>query len=72
MLDRDLIGQNLIKLRGNRSQAVVARDLKISVSALGMYERGKRIPRDEIKIALAKYYKTTVSDIFFSTKVHIL
>lgn len=60
------IGKKLIKLRGNRTQEEVAKANGMSLSAIGMYERGERIPRDEIKIKLANYYNTTVQDIFFT------
>ena len=59
------IGQRLIKLRGNKTQEEVANALGISLSAIGMYERGERMPRDEVKIAIAKYFDTTVQAIFF-------
>jgi len=36
--------------------------------AISSYENGERIPRDEIKIALARYYEATVEQIFFSDK----
>ena len=60
------ISEKLIRLRGERSQEKVARELGISVSALSMYETANRIPRDEIKIKIADYYKTTVQEIFFA------
>jgi DNA-binding XRE family transcriptional regulator len=59
------IGKKLVELRGEKSRQEVAIGLKISYSALQMYENGERIPRDEIKIKLAKYYHSTVQDIFF-------
>lgn len=62
------IGKRLIELRGNRTQEEVARANDISVSAIGMYERGERIPRDELKIRLAAYYKKTVQEIFFANE----
>lgn len=65
-MDRLAAGRRLIVLRGNRSQQEVARANLISVSALGMYERGERIPRDDVKIRLAKYYDTTVQAIFYA------
>ena len=65
-MDAKAIGQRLIKLRGNRTQDEVSKALGISLSAIGMYERGERIPRDEIKVSLAKYYNTTVQAIFFA------
>lgn len=59
------IGTRLRELRGAKSAETVAKDIGISVSALFMYERGERIPRDQIKLRLASYYNTTVQDIFF-------
>lgn len=65
MMDKSRIAKKLIALRGKRTQSTVAQDVGISSSALAMYERGDRIPRDEIKIRLANYYKTTVGNIFY-------
>lgn len=64
-MSQTTIGQRLIKLRGNKTQEEVANAIGISLSAIGMYERGERMPRDEIKIQIAKYYDTTVQSIFF-------
>ena len=58
------MNEKLIELRGNRSQEEVAKALGISVSALSMYEQGNRIPRDEIKIRMAKYYGISIDDLF--------
>lgn len=65
-MDAEKIAKNLITLRGNKSLKEVAEANGISISALSMYEAGNRIPRDEIKVRLAKYYGTTVEDIFFN------
>ena len=65
-MNKQEIGKRLIALRGNRTQEEVARLNHISVSALGMYERGERVPRDEIKLSLAKFYDTTVQSIFYA------
>lgn len=59
------IGERLVELRGNRTQEEVARALNISVSALSMYERGERVPRDNIKIRISSYYKKPIHKIFF-------
>lgn len=67
-MDTKEIGQRLVKLRGNRTQDEVAKAVGSSVSAIGMYERGERVPRDEMKLALAKYYDTTVQAIFFANE----
>lgn len=63
-------GERLAKLRGSKRQAEVAKDIGIATSTLGMYETEQRIPRDNIKVALAKYYGTTVQAIFFDEECH--
>jgi len=68
MLDSVEIGKRLVELRGDRSQAEIAEKIGTSVSALSMYERGERIPRDEIKVKIAEVYKKSVQSIFFSKK----
>ena len=55
----------LIKLRGKRSRADVARDLGITERALQSYELGDRIPRDKVKTKIDEYYKRSVQHIFF-------
>lgn len=61
----EVIGKKLRDLRGERTRGAVAAALHISVSALSMYENGARVPRDEIKVALARFYDTTVGELFF-------
>ena len=61
------ISKRLVELRGTKSREEVAAALKISCSALSMYERGKRTPKDAIKVKIADYYGLTVQDIFFAT-----
>lgn len=65
MTDPVKIGQRLSNLRGNRTLKEVANAVGISVSALAMYETGKRVPRDEIKVMLARYFNTSVEALFF-------
>lgn len=65
-MDAIAMGKRLTELRGDRSQERVARDNNLSLSAYTKYERGERIPRDEIKIRLAAYYQKTVQEIFFA------
>ncbi len=65
ILNKKIIAERLIKLRGEKSREVVANACGISISALAMYEQGERIPRDDIKIRLAKFYESTVESIFF-------
>lgn len=65
-MNKSEIAATLISLRGNKSREEVAKTLEISVSTLQMYENGQRIPKDEIKIRIADYYKKSVGEIFFS------
>ena len=60
------IGQKLVELRGTKSREQVAVDLGISYSAVVSYELGERVPRDEIKIKIARYYGIDVGELFFS------
>jgi putative transcriptional regulator len=66
-MDLQKIGQKLVELRGTKSREQVAVDLGISYSAVVSYELGERIPRDEIKIKIAKYYGVDVGELFFSS-----
>lgn len=43
----------------------VATGCGVSVSAVQMYESGARVPRDSIKIKMAKFFGVTVQDLFF-------
>ena len=63
---KDEIGQKLIQLRGARSRYEVAQAVGVSYNAIQMYESGERIPRDHIKIRLAKFYNVSVDELFFS------
>ncbi len=66
------IAENLVSLRGDRSQTEVAEAVGISKSAMSMYESGERIPRDETKCKLARYYNKTVGEIFFDIDSQIV
>ena len=72
------MARRLVELRGDKSQATAGRDCQawcygeigISISALSSYETGQRIPRDEVKVRIAKYYRRSVPYIFFNLKAH--
>lgn len=66
-INRDKISKRLINLRGERSQSEIARALGISTSTLAMYESGKRVPRDELKIKLAEFYGADIKELFFAS-----
>ena len=65
-----MIAKRLVKLRGNRPKEVVANNLNISIRALESYEGAQRIPRDYVKLAIAKFYDSTVEAIFFEDELH--
>lgn len=70
-MDRNSIGERLRSLREKKRKtaAEVAEACGISQSALTMYENGERLPRDEVKIRLAKYYGRTVQTIFLLSNI---
>lgn len=63
-------GKTLRQLRGDKTQEEIARDIGITKSSWAMYEREERIPRDEIKIQIARYFNVSVQDIFFRPVEH--
>ncbi len=65
-MDQKKIANKLVKLRGEKSQSEVAKACGISTSAVGMYEKGERIPRDKIKVRLARYFNVSVESIFYT------
>lgn len=64
------IGTRLRQLRGDKTLEEVANAVHISTSALGMYEQGRRVPRDDVKVALARYYGVGVEALFYAPEVH--
>lgn len=65
-MDRKKVAVRLLLLRGDRSQEEVAAAIGVRQSTMAMYESGARMPKDEIKLALAKYYGCSVESIFYS------
>ena len=66
------IGKNIKELREARQETMedLSKAVNTSASAIAMYETGKRIPRDEIKIRIAEHYAVPVESIFFQKKQH--
>lgn len=62
-------GEKLRELRGNRSVKEVADSIGIPRSTLAMYELDLRRPRDETKIRIAKFYKKSVRQLFYSEEM---
>ena len=67
-MSRQNIGDILKRLRKekNETQETVANSIGVSPSAYAMYEMGQRMPRDDIKVAIAAHFKKSVKYIFFS------
>ena len=65
MKSRAEIGKELRKLRGDKSLQIAADGIGITKSALAMYERGERVPRDEAKVKIADYYGVPVAELFY-------
>lgn len=64
-MDKAKMAARLKAARGKRNREEVAAAVGISPSAIGMYEIGARIPRDDVKIRLANYYGVPVQDLFY-------
>lgn len=69
-MNKQLIAQRLREYRGDHSRELIANKLGISKSALQMYETAQRIPRDDVKIKIAKLYGVSVQEIFFDKINH--
>lgn len=65
-MDAHRIGKRLVALRGARRREEVAKAVGVSFSALCMYETGRRVARDEVKLRLADYYGVPVESVFFA------
>ena len=63
-------GAKLKELRGTKTQQEAADGIGITKSALAMYERNERIPRDEVKVRIANYYGVSISFLFFNMSEH--
>lgn len=69
-MDAQVIGKTLKALRQQSgwSREAVCQEIGVSLSALAMYERGERIPRDEVKLRIARFYGKSVDEIFYTQK----
>ena len=65
MPDRVEVGKRLRKLRGSRTLDEVGETLGVTGMAVSLWERGERMPSDEMKVKIAAYYKKSIMSIFF-------
>ena len=63
-------GAKLKELRGTKTQQEVADGIGITKSALAMYERDERVPRDEVKIRIANFFGVSLVYLFFNGSEH--
>jgi DNA-binding XRE family transcriptional regulator len=70
MNKKQTTGMILRELRGTKTQEEIASDLGITKSSWAMYERDERVPRDEIKVRIAKYFGKSVQELFYAPIEH--
>ena len=63
-------GEKMREMRGSRTQEEMARMLGITKSSYAMYERGERIPRDEVKVRISRLLGISVQALFFDAFEH--
>lgn len=57
-------GERLRMLRGSMTQKEVAAGCGITLASLASYERGERVPRDEIKVRFSTFFGVPITSIF--------
>jgi putative transcriptional regulator len=67
---KETTGAILRELRGDKTQEEIASALGITKSSWAMYERDERVPRDEIKVRISKYFKKSVQELFYPKIEH--
>lgn len=66
IIDAQTIGERLRTLRDTKTQKEVGDAIGVTAMAISLYERGERVPNDDVKVALARYFNSTVEAIFFT------
>ena len=59
------IGRRLRDLRGEKPREAIALEIGVTANAITNYENGVRVPTDDLKMKLAKYFGKTVQEIFY-------
>ncbi|WP_405113716.1 helix-turn-helix transcriptional regulator [Paenibacillus sp. FSL K6-1217] len=62
----NLKNQKMITLRGKRSLREISAEIGIPYSTYAMIETGRRFPRKDLAIKLARFYKVSVDELFFT------
>jgi transcriptional regulator with XRE-family HTH domain len=68
MIKSKSVGIKLKELRIKKklSRFELAKKLGISPSAISMYENGERVPRDENKVKISKFFDVSIESLFFT------
>lgn len=68
MSSATVIGHRIKSLREKKklSREMFCNQAGITQSALSMYENGQRIPRDEIKVKIARLLGVSIEALFFT------
>ena len=61
------LGERLRLARGDEPRKSAAAAVGIAVSTLQMYENGRCVPRDPVKLRLARHYGVSVEALLFAT-----
>lgn len=71
-MDAKFVGKRIKNLRQEKkmSQQEFADAINVACSTVSMYENGERIPRDQIKLAIANLFGVTVDYLFFGVGTH--
>lgn len=64
------IGEKLKELRADSSIRQVSSALGITYQSYWNYENDVQVPRDDIKLKIARHYNLTVDEIFFANSAH--
>lgn len=68
-MDQKTVGRKLRDLRGmNRTIEDVASAVGVTPGAISNYENGRRMPSDDIKLRIARYYGVSVESLFFEAE----
>ncbi len=70
-VDAQALGRRLAALRGSQSLEEAALYIGVTPHALAQYEAGLRVPRDEVKLRLSRYYGLSLEQLFFDPQVHV-
>lgn len=63
-------GEKLKELRADSSIREVSSALGITYQSYWNYENDIQIPRDDIKLKIARHYGKTVDELFFADSAH--